>query len=97
MIEGPPIKASWYDLWGAAAIIVAVCARLGEDGVVTRTGIELSPSSRRLCCIKVWVVVDESELAVWVSCGDSLGLSGSTVHGLPGAVAQSIRTREATA
>lgn len=42
VIEGPPIRADWYDLWGAAAIVVAVCARRGKDGVFAKTGIEFS-------------------------------------------------------
>ena len=33
VIDGPPVQARWYDIWGAANAIVAVCARQGRDGV----------------------------------------------------------------
>ena len=48
VIEGPPMRTSWYDLWGAAVITVAVCARFGKDGVAAKIGIEflLYSSSR---------------------------------------------------
>lgn len=59
---------------------VAVCARSGEDGVVVNTGMTFSALLEDcVCCVKISVVVGETELAVWVSGGTSLGMSGSTV------------------
>ena len=33
MIDGPLVRANWYDIWGSAVMNVAMCARFGKSGV----------------------------------------------------------------
>lgn len=44
MIAGPPVRANWYDLWGAAVMVVAMCARFGRAGVWSGKGM------KTFCC-----------------------------------------------
>lgn len=37
-MNGPPVRANWYDIWGAAVMVVAMCARFGRSGVSSGTG-----------------------------------------------------------
>ncbi|CAF9934809.1 hypothetical protein IMSHALPRED_009842 [Imshaugia aleurites] len=32
VIDGPPARANWYDIWGSAVMVVAMCARFGMSG-----------------------------------------------------------------
>lgn len=36
-ILGPRWRASWYDFWGSAVMIVAMCAKFGLSGVASTT------------------------------------------------------------
>ena len=40
MIDGPPVRANWYDIWGSAVMIVAMCARFGKSGVSSGKGMK---------------------------------------------------------
>lgn len=42
MIDGPPIRFTWYEIWGAAVMIVAMCGRFGKDGVSAVVGMNVS-------------------------------------------------------
>lgn len=32
-MTGPPVRASWYDIWASAVTIVAMCVRSRKEGV----------------------------------------------------------------
>lgn len=42
IIDGPPVRAIWYDIWGAGVMVVAMCARFGRSGVSSATGMKHS-------------------------------------------------------
>lgn len=37
VIDGPTVRANWYNIWGAAVMVVAMCARFGKSGVSSAT------------------------------------------------------------
>lgn len=37
IIDGPPVRAIWYDIWGSGVMVVAMCARFGRSGVSSAT------------------------------------------------------------
>ena len=67
VIDGPSVRARWYDLWSNANAVVSICAEQGKDGVYAMR-------SKRHLLVKKYRNADrdsdgDTELAVWVSNG----------------------------